>query len=63
MDKPEQQQQPEPKKQIRLLDIPIADKETASSILTGFLNLAQSRGAFTLEEAHKIIECLSKLKE
>ena len=51
---PEQvQQQP-----VNLLTIDIDSENTALNVLVGFLGLAQKRGAFALNEAAKIHECV-----
>lgn len=45
-----------------LIDVEIADENTSLNLLVSFLTLANKRGAFTLEEAHKIWECIKKFK-
>jgi hypothetical protein len=45
-----------------LLDVEIADENTSLNLLVSFLTLANKRGAFSLEEAHKIWECIKKFK-
>jgi len=46
------------KKQTRLVDIPIQNQNDALQLIATFLNLAQKRGSFTLDESAKIWECL-----
>ena len=46
------------KKQTRLVDIPVANQNEALQLIVTFLNLAQKRGAFTLDESAKIWECV-----
>ena len=50
---PQVQQQP-----VNLLTIDIDSENTALNVLVGFLGLAQKRGAFALNEAAKIHECV-----
>lgn len=54
----DQQQQP----QVRLVDVPITSENTALNVMVGFLNLANRRGAFTIDESAKIWECIEKFK-
>ena len=54
-------QEPTPattQKQVRLVDIAIVDEHTALNVMVSFLNLAQRRGAFALDESSKILECI-----
>jgi len=44
--------------QPRLVDIDIVDQNTALNLMVSFLNTAQSRGVFNLEESSKIWECV-----
>jgi len=46
------------KKQTRLVDIPITNQNEALQLIVTFLNLAQKRGAFTLDESAKLWECV-----
>jgi len=55
-------EQPE-KKEIRLVDIPINDENTALNVMVGFLNIAHKRGIFTIDESAKIWECISKFQK
>ena len=45
-------------KEVRLVDIPINDENTALNVMVSFLSLAQKRGAFTFDESAKIWECI-----
>ena len=47
-------------KEIRLVDIPINDENTALNVMVGFLHTAHKRGVFTIDESAKIWECISK---
>jgi hypothetical protein len=46
------------KKNIRLVDVPISGPQDALQLIVTFLNLAQKRGAFTLDESAKLWECI-----
>jgi hypothetical protein len=61
-----QQQQPEqqtPKPQPKLVDIEVVDEIVALNLLVSFVNLAQRRGVFTLDESAKIWECIKKFQK
>ena len=45
-------------KQVRLVDVPIDSENTALNVMAGFLNLAQRRGAFSIDESAKLYECI-----
>ena len=45
-------------KQVRLVDIKITNQQEAFQLIVTFLNLAQKRGAFTLDESAKLWECI-----
>ena len=53
-----QQQQP----QVKLADLKVNTENDALNYMVGFLELAQRRGVFTLEEAAKINECVAKFR-
>ena len=44
--------------EIKLVDVPINDENTALNVMVSFLNLAQKRGAFGIDESAKIWECI-----
>lgn len=46
------------KNDIKLVDIPINDENTALNLIVSFLSVAQKRGAFTFDESAKIWECI-----
>jgi len=46
-------------KDVKLVDIPIKDENTALNVLVSFLNLAQKRGVFGIDESAKIWECIN----
>lgn len=45
-------------KKINLLEFAIDDDSKALSCLIGFINIAQKRGAFAINESAKIHECI-----
>lgn len=42
----------------RLVDVPVANQNEALQLIVTFLNLAQKRGSFTLDESAKLWECV-----
>ena len=52
----------EKKNEVSLLDIKVETENMALNVMVGFLNVAQRRGSFTIEEAAKIAECINKFK-
>jgi len=46
------------KKPVRLVDIPVSNQNEALQLIVTFLNLAQKRGSFTLDESAKLWECV-----
>ena len=52
----------EKKNEVSLLDIKVETENMALNVMVGFLNVAQRRGSFTIEEAAKISECINKFK-
>ena len=46
------------KKQMRLVDVVVSDQQTAFQLLVTFVNLAQSRGVFKMDESAKIYDCI-----
>ena len=53
----EQAQQAE-KRELRLVDVVVADENTALNLMVNFLTLAHKRGAFGIDESAKIWECI-----
>ena len=45
-------------KQTKLVDVVVSNPNEALQLIATFLNLAQKRGAFSLDEAAKIWECI-----
>jgi hypothetical protein len=51
-------QLPNDKKQVRLVDLPLTNQQEALQLIVTFLNLAQKRGAFSLDESAKLWDCI-----
>lgn len=51
------------KKTTRLVDVPINNQNDALQLIATFLNLAQKRGAFSLDESAKIWECIKLFQQ
>ncbi len=51
------------KKEIKLTEVPVDNEVVALNLLVSFLNLAQRRGVFTLDESAKIWECITKFQK
>jgi hypothetical protein len=49
--------------QARIMAIPITDENSALNVMVSFLNIAQRRGAFSIDEASKIWECIKKFQK
>lgn len=45
-------------KRINLTDVNISDQNVALNVLVGFLNVAQRRGAYSMDESAKIWEAV-----
>ena len=50
-------------KEIKLVDIPITDENTALNVMVSFLNLAHKRGSFTIDESAKIWDCIKMFQK
>ena len=65
---PQQQhtQQQQPQQQAigdpKLVNIEVKDQNVALNLMVNFLNLAQRRGAYGLDESAKIWECIQKFQ-
>ena len=55
----EPQQAPPAQRQVSLTQIPVNTENDALNMLVAFLQVAQKRGAFSLEEAGKIMEAVN----
>ena len=58
----EKAQVEEKPKEVKLTEVSITDEVVALNILVSFLNLAQRRGVFNIEESSKIWECIRKFQ-
>jgi len=47
----------------KLLSVQISDENTALNVLVSFINLAQRRGVFSIDESAKIWECITKFQK
>ena len=56
-------QTPEVKKEIKLIDVEIVNENVALNVMVSFLNLAQRRGVFSIDESSKIWECVKKFQK
>lgn len=52
------QQQP----QMQINDIPVTNQNEALQMLVYFINLAQKRGTYSIDESAKIYECIKIFK-
>jgi hypothetical protein len=52
----------QPNTQTKLVNAPINSENDALNIMVQFLNLAQRRGAFSIDESAKIYNCFQKFK-
>lgn len=46
--------------QRKLTEIPVKDENTALNLMIGFLDVAQKRGSYSIDESAKIWECIQK---
>lgn len=52
-----------PQNEVKLVNIPITDENTALNVMVNFLSLAHKRGAFGIDEAAKIWECIQMFQK
>lgn len=50
-------------KEVLLNDLVISDPNSALNVLVSFVNLANKRGAFTIQESAKIWECVQMFQK
>jgi L-rhamnose isomerase len=55
--------QPLLNKEVKLVDIPITDENTALNVIVSFLAQAQKKGVFTFDESAKIWECIQMFQK
>ena len=51
------------KKEVKLVDVEITNENVALNVIVSFLNLAQRRGVFSIDESAKIWECVKKFQK
>lgn len=51
------------RKEVKLVDVEIINENVALNVLVSFLNLAQRRGVFSIDESAKIWECVKKFQK
>jgi hypothetical protein len=56
-------EEPPVQKKVLLTSVEVTDENVALNVIVSFLNLAQKRGAFTIDEAAKIWECIKKFQK
>ena len=49
--------------EIKLVDIPVRDENTALNVMVGFLSLAHKRGVYGIDESAKIWECIKMFQK
>lgn len=47
----------------KLLSVQVTDENVALNVMVSFLNLAQRRGVFSIDESAKIWECIAKFQK
>ena len=58
----EQEERHQKQKEVRLVDVQVTDENIALNLMVSFLNMAQKRGAFSIDESAKIWECVQKFQ-
>lgn len=53
-------EQQETQKSVPLTSVEVVNENVALNVMVSFLNIAQKRGAFSLDESAKIWECIQK---
>ena len=48
--------------QAKLMSMPITTENDALTVMVSFLNIAQRRGVFSIDESAKIWECIKKFQ-
>ena len=51
------------KKEVKLTEVEITNENVALNVIVSFLNLAQRRGTFSIDESAKIWECVKKFQK
>lgn len=63
MDLQQQQQQDQPQQEVKLVDIPVTNENVALNLLVAFINHAQRRGVYSIDESAKIWECIKMFQK
>lgn len=58
-----QETNPQTQQKVLIKDVQVNNDNTAINLMAFMLELAHRRGAFTLEEASKIHECITQLQK
>jgi hypothetical protein len=53
----------QPQNEVKLVHISITDENIALNVMVNFLSLAHKRGAFGIDEAAKIWECIQMFQK
>ena len=59
-EQPVEQPTEQPTEQIRFVDVEVTSDNIALNLMVAFLNMAQRRGAFSMDESAKIWECVKR---
>jgi len=54
---------PPPNQEVKLVDVQVTDENIALNVMVSFLNLAQKRGSFGIDESSKIWECIKMFQK
>jgi hypothetical protein len=57
-----QSSQSQSQAQIQINDVPVTNQNEALQMLVYFINLAQKRGTYSIDESAKIYECIKIFK-
>ncbi len=63
VDQPIINEEPPVQKKVLLTSVEVTDENVALNLIVSFLGLAQKRGAFTIDEAAKIWECIKRFQK
>ena len=63
VDEPTINEEPPVQKKVLLTSVEVTDENVALNLIVSFLGLAQKRGAFTIDEAAKIWECIKRFQK
>lgn len=63
VDVPTTPEEPQVQKKVLVTSVEITDENVALNVIVSFINIAQKRGAFTIDESAKIWECIKKFQK